>query len=247
MIRTGVCRAGWSVEPRSQVETAIEIPRAQRSANARAFAAGTGVTAALIAAAILAFVSVAAFVAFDGMPFGSGDTPETVVTVSGAPKAAALSAGSTAEVVVAAPAAPSAEALAEIVAALPPSLAAGPGPGANLGGASTRSTGPGTPGATNTPGSGGGTDAPVDVFGESTPGPVQGAVGAVDDVTGGLGLELRLGEATNGLTKGIDNAVGGTLNDVGNGLGAGNLGDKTSDAIGGVTNGATNGLHGLLD
>ncbi len=208
----------------SLVETAIEIPRAQHSASAKEFAAGTGVTTALIAAAVVAFASIAAFVAFDGMPFGSGDTPESAVTISGAPKAAALAAGSTAESVAAAPATPSGEALAEIVAALPPSFAVGPGPGG---------TGPGTPGTTDTPGSGSGTGSPIDTPGSPTPGPIQGAVGAVDEATGGLGL----GNATDGITQELDETIGGTLNNLGNGLGAGNLGDKTNKVVGGLSDG----------
>ena len=225
------------------MDTAIEIPRAQRSASARAseqsFAAGTGVMAALIAAAVVTFASIAAFVAFNGMPFGSGDTPESAVTVSGAPKAAALAAGSTAEAVAADPATPSGGALAEIVAALPPSFGAGADPGAG-------GTGSGAPGVDDTFGSGGGTSGPVDVPGNPAPGPVQGAVGAVDDATGGLGLDLGLGETTNGITQGLDDTIGATLNNVGNGLGAGNLGDKANNTLGGVTNGP-NGLNGLLD
>ncbi len=52
------------------METAVNIPsaekRAPKSVNARTFATGSGVTAALIAAAVLAFASVAAYVGIRG-------------------------------------------------------------------------------------------------------------------------------------------------------------------------------------
>jgi hypothetical protein len=187
---------------------------------------GTGVSTALIAAAVLAFVSVAAFVAFDGMPFSSADSPESTVSLSGAPQAAALTASSTAQSVAADPETPSATALGEIAAALPSTQAAtgsGPGPG-GVSGVETGggSTGPGGGGS----GGGGGTG------GTTEPGPLQGTVGAVDDTAGGLGLDLSLSETTDGIIKGLDDTVGGTLNNVGNGIGAGNLGDKVNNAVG---------------
>ncbi|MDQ3759886.1 MAG: hypothetical protein M3331_08110, partial [Actinomycetota bacterium] len=95
------------------MDSALKAPRAQKSADARAFALGGGVTTALVAAAVVAFVSIAAFVAFDGMPFASGDSPESSVSLeSGAPQAAALAASTIADSVAADPSAPSAAALA---------------------------------------------------------------------------------------------------------------------------------------
>lgn len=209
-------------------DTALDIPRAQKHASARAFALGTGVSTALIAAAVLAFVSVTAFVAFDGMPFSSVDSPESTVSLSGAPQAAALTAGSTAQSVAADPETPSATALGEIAAALPSTQAAtGSGPGPGPGGVSGVETGGGSTG----PG-GGGSGGGGGTGGTTEPGPLQGTVGAVDDTAGGLGLDLPLSETTDGIIKGLDDTVGGTLNNVGNGIGAGNLGDKVNNAVG---------------
>lgn len=209
-------------------DTALDIPHAQKHASARAFALGTGVTTALIVAAVIAFVSVAAFVAFDGMPFSSGDSPESTVALSSAPQAAAQTAGFTAQSVAADPETPSAAALGEIAAALPSTQAAtGSGSGLRPGGVSGVESGGGStgPGGGGTGGTGGGT---------TEPGPLQGAVGAVDDTAGGLGLDLPLSDTTDNITKGLDETIGGTLNNVGNGIGAGNLGDKVNNAVGGL-------------
>ncbi len=149
------------------MDTAVNIPRAKTSAlkspNARAFAAGTGVTAALVAAAIIAFASVAAYVGFEGMPFGSDGSPDSTVSLSsGAPQAAALAAGATADAVAADPATPTAAALAEILAALPPGATDGSGPGPGPGGPTTDSI----TGGGNGPG-------PVDPLTPLTPAPRQ--------------------------------------------------------------------------
>ena len=214
------------------METAVKIPRAQtrapKSVNARAFAAGSGVTASLIAAAIIAFASVAAYVGFEGMPFGSDDSADSTVSLrSGAPQAAALAAGVTADAVAADPADPTPAALAEILAALPPGATDGPGPG----------------GPTDDPITGGGNGPgpvdPVDPVDPGAPGPVQGTIGGVDDAVGGLGLPLS--ELTDPVTQQVDDIVGGTLNNVGNGVGAGNLGDKVNGTLNGVTGGLLGG------
>ena len=214
------------------MDTAVKIPRAQtrapKSVNARAFAAGSGVTAALVAAAIVVFASVAAYVGFEGMPFGANGSDSTVSLQSGAPQAAALAAGLTADAVAAEPADPSPAALAEILAALPPGATDGPGPG------------PGAGGPADDPITGGGSGpGPVDPVdpGPGTPGPIQGTIGGVDDAAGGLGLDLPLSELTDPVTQQVDDVVGGTLNNVGNGVGAGNLGDKVNGTLNGVTGG----------
>ena len=213
--------------------TAVENPRTKRSANARAFAAGTGVTFALIAAAVVAFASIAAFVAFEGMPFASGEAPESSVTISGAPRAAALAAVPAGQAVASKPATPSPAAAAELNAALPGATPSGAAtdPGATVIGG--RPFDPSEP-----PGPGPGTDPDPPLPPPTPPagtGPIQGVVNGVDDAMG-----LGLGNATQGLTKRLDDAVVGALNDTGSRLGAGNLGDKL--------NGAVNGRRGgLLD
>jgi len=179
---------------------------------------GTGVTAALIAAAVAAFVSVAAFVAFEGMPFSSGGTPENTVAVSGAPNSAALAAGSATDAVAAEPATPSAAATAEIVAALPPGAASdGPASGSGIGGISGDET-PAT-GGTDT-----GTGEPP-VGTPEAPGPLGSVVQGADDTAGGLGLDLPLDETTGGITDTVDGVLGGVLD------------DKVNDVLGGVLGG----------
>jgi hypothetical protein len=217
------------------MDTAVKVPRAQtrepKSVNARAFAAGSGVTAALVAAAIVVFASVAVYVGFEGMPFGSGDSADSTVSLqSGAPQAAALAAGVTADAVAADPADPTPAARAEILAALPPGATDGPGPG----------------GPTDDPpitggGSGPGPVDPVDPVDPGTPGPIQGTIGGVDDAAGGLGPDLPLSELTDPVTQPVDDVVGGTLNNVGNGVGAGNLGDNVNGTLNGVTGGLLGG------
>jgi hypothetical protein len=73
------------------VESAtINIPKAPRNANLRAYLAGGGATAALVAAAVIVFVGVAAFVGFKGLPFGADDSPDATVNLAaGVPEAAA--------------------------------------------------------------------------------------------------------------------------------------------------------------
>ena len=82
-------------------------PTVRRKLNLRAFLAGGTATAALIAAAVVVFGSLAAYVAFDGAPVRSDDPPAASVTV-GAPQAAAATLGRAPRVVAATPAAPTA-------------------------------------------------------------------------------------------------------------------------------------------
>ena len=140
---------------RGMEATAVNIPSAKTSAsenvNARAFAAGTGVTAALVTAAIVVFASIAAYVGFNGMPFGGGDSADSTVSLrSGAPQAAALAAGSTAAAVADDPARPSAPRVAESRRRPAPGQ---PSPsGTGPGGAATRQPDDGRRGACLRPG-----------------------------------------------------------------------------------------------
>ncbi|HYH62757.1 MAG TPA: hypothetical protein VD766_12890 [Solirubrobacterales bacterium] len=208
------------------METAIKTQTGARRPHARALVAGTGVTAALIAAAVAAFVSIGAFVAFEGMPFSSADTPENSVAVSdalsGAPNAAALAASPAAAAVAADPATPSAAAAAEIAAALP-SVPSADGPSNDAAGIS----------GVETPGAGGATDIGGPVVTPESPGPLGSTVQGVDDTAGGLGLDLPLDETTGGITDPVDDVVGGVLD----GVGAGGLDDKVGDVVGGVLGG----------
>ena len=186
------------------VESAtIDIHTAPRNTNLRAYLAGGGATAALVAAAVVVFLGVAAFVGFNGLPFGADDSPEAAVNLAaGVPAAAATAAAPTADAVAADPATPSAAAVAEILAALPPGAV------------------PNIPGITSsTPGfDGGGSNLPggeTPIPGTPAPGTLGNAVAGLEDTAGNLGLDLPLGDLTDGLTGPLDKTVKDTVNGVG--------------------------------
>src|SRR5262245_9395422 len=80
-------------------------PTVRRRFNLRAFLAGGTATAALIAAAVVVFGSLAAYVAFEGSPVRGADAPPTDRVTVGAPQAAAATLGRAGRVVAASPAA----------------------------------------------------------------------------------------------------------------------------------------------
>ena len=208
----------------------INIPKAPRNANLRAYLAGGGATAALVAAAVIVFVGVAAFVAFKGLPFGADDSPDATVNLAaGVPEAAATAAAPGADAVAADPATPSAAAIAEILAALPPG---GTSAVAGL------DTTPGLDGGG--PGGGGGGETPT------TPGTVGNAVGGLEDTAGSAGIDLPLGEVTDPITGPIDKTVNDAVNNVGGLVGDDQLGDKVTGGVNDVTNGLV-GPGGLTD
>jgi hypothetical protein len=219
------------------VESAtLKIRHLPRNPNVRAYLAGGGATAALVTAAVILFLGVAAFVGFNGLPFGADDTPDATVSVAaGVPEAAATAAAPTAGAVAASPATPSPAALAEIAAALSPSAFA------EL-----------FPGLADTPGSGGGgSNGPGP--GTTPPGepvPASGAlgntVGGVENAAGNVGLDLPLGEGTKPLTEPIDQTVNDSLNDVGGVVGNDQLGNQVTGALNETTDGLL-GQGGLTD
>jgi hypothetical protein len=215
--------------------------RTRNQFNLRAYLAGGTATSALIAAAILVFGSLAAYVAFNGLPIagGSEGAAEQVVDAgtgsTDAPETAAAAAATAA-----APAAVAATAAAPTAIPLPPTPA-----GSGVTGASdtpvTEGTGtapaatpsvPGTPADTvpiapSAPATGA---AP----GTTTSGPVGDAVDDVGETTDHV-ADLPLGEATEGVTGPVDEAVGGALNEVGGAVGQPDLGDQVGDAVDDVT------------
>ena len=206
----------------------LDIPAPSRNANLRTYLAGGGATAALVAAAVTVFLGVAAFVGFNGIPFGADEgAGATVNLAAGAPEAAALAAAPTAGAVAAAPTAPSAAALAEILAALPPGA---PIPG--LPGITTTGTGTGTlpPGVIDPP-----DDGPA-----PTPGALGNAVSGLEDTAAGLGLDLPLGDLTDGVTGPLDKTINDTLNNAGGGLGNPKLGNQVNGTLNETTNGLLN-------
>lgn len=175
---------------------------------AKAYVAGVGATGALVAAALLAFFSLAALFAFNGLPGGLGATDGGAVSVGAGdtdvPEVAAALAS-------AAPAA---------VAAAPAGAGAGAGGGAG-GGADSGGPGVGTPGTGGPEGGGPGTGSPAAPAPSSptapttTSGPVSNTVQGLEQTTKDTtGLDLPLSEATNPITEPLDktvNQVGGLL------------------------------------
>jgi hypothetical protein len=191
-----------------------------RIGNLRAYLAGTGATGALIAGAVVAFLSIGAFVAFDGFPLGGDDASGSVSLADQpggtAPETAAAALGGAPGGVAATPAGGTV-----LAASLPALSPTDTGPG----GTGTLGLGPGeTPSGT---GSGGG--AVTDV------------VGAVDDSTG-----LNLSDTTSGLTNTVDQTVNNTLNNVGGLVGSPNLGDNVTNGVNNLTDNLLggNGLPG---
>ena len=100
----------------------IKTPSAPRNGNLRAYLAGGGATAALVAAAVVVFVGVAAFVGFNGLPFGADDSPDSTVNLAAdVPEAAAgAAAGPPRGPLRPIRSLPARAAIAEILASLPP-------------------------------------------------------------------------------------------------------------------------------
>jgi hypothetical protein len=189
----------------------------------RTFLAGTGASGALVAAAVVAFLTIGALFAFEGLPGGSEPAEEDSVFVgAGAPGAAADAVGG------------AGDAIADDPVSLPPAAvaalrAAGGAGGAGGAGLPPGAPAPGSPAAPGTPTAPGATPAaPAPTAGPtSTP---QGSVGevveGVDQATGDNGLD----DATSPITAPIDqtldqSGVGGavdqTIDGVNNTLGGG--------------------------
>jgi hypothetical protein len=164
----------------------------------RAYLAGTGATGALIAAAVVAFLTLAALVAFNGLPGGEESDEESLFV---GPGGGAAQAAATA--LAAAPGA-----VAAVPAPVGPGAAGGPlvaggGPGGGPGGGGPGG-GPGSPTAPTPPGVGGTTTGAAPAGGT---GPVGGLVDQIDETTGGAGLDLGLGETTDPITGPIDQTL----------------------------------------
>jgi hypothetical protein len=189
----------------------------------RSYLAGTGASGSLLAAMLVAFVAVTAFVAFDGVPIGSdGDDAGTISLEGPSAAAAAAAAGVGAPATVAAaPAGPGAGGPGA------PGIAGAGGPGAGAGGGAAGAPAPGTPGG-GTPIGGPGTQAPVTppAGGGAPTNPVDNAVAGVDtSVQNATGVNPNLGGATKPITSAVDQALqDATGNDLGGHLG--NVGQK---------------------
>jgi hypothetical protein len=233
--------------PWDQMTTLSETQtQAPRSPHLRAYLAGTGATGALIAGAVIVFLSLATYVAFNGIPFGGngGNSGNTFVGVQtgGTPAAAAAALG----------AAPGAVAAAPVPGA--PIGAGGPGAfgGGGAGGTGAAGgpgggglipgggPGPGTtpPGGGPGPGPGGG-PAPAPVP-SGSPGVVGNTINQIDD-TAGTNLS---GGPVGDVGGTVDDKVTGTVNDVGGKVGQPGLGDKVTGDVNDTVNGIVGGLPG---
>lgn len=196
----------------------------------RAYLAGTGATGSLIAGSVVAFLSLAAFVAFHGMPFAnSGGSFGNAYIGSGA---------------VGAP-----EAAARALAAAPRNVASTPVQGAPAGAAGLPGTAAGalTSGTATSPlGSGSGAvsttpstpQTPTPSDGGNGVGPITGIVDPADPTGGGIS------QATNDATQQLNNTVNqtqGTVNQTLNNVRPG-LGDTVDQTVSGATGGLLGGL-----
>jgi hypothetical protein len=212
--------------------------RSAKNFNLRAYVAGGAATIALIAAGVFVFGSLAAYVAFNGLPVGGGDDEDRSVAVQaadgaiGAPASASGTLDAAAGAVAANPAAGTAVAPAPGVTS-----AAGAGSGssatATAGGGTEASA---TPTGTTAPATSGSgppaTSSPTPASGTPSAaggtGPTGSAVQQVEDIAGGAGVDLPLTDATDGITAPVDQTLeglglgGGNLETVTDGLGLGN-------------------------
>ena len=201
--------------------TDINPNPAARSSHLRAYLAGTGATGSLIAGAMVVFLSLAAFVAFNGVPFGGsggglGSARLGSQTV-GPPESAAQALAPAPRTVAAAPV-PG----APVGAAGPAGARLAAAAGAPVGAPTTGLT-PASPGGSTSPG--GSLTSP----GTPSSGPITSAVNGVGQVTGQDVSPLT------GMTQALDNNANSTLNGVHPGLG---------DQVGQTANGVTGLLGG---
>ena len=192
--------------------TSTTLPRI---GDVRAYLAGTGATGALIAGAVIAFLTVGALVAFDDALLGGDDA-------TGSAALADLPGGTAPETAAAA------------LAATPGGVAGRPAGGVVLAAAVPGGEGAaGSPPGSDTAGSAGpagpGTGGPT----PTDNGPLSGAVQSVDDTTGPIGVP-PVSPATGPITDQVDDSVRDTLNQVGGNTGNPHLGDDVSDGLNGL-------------
>ena len=226
-------------------------PQAPRSTHLRAYLLGTGATGALIAGAVIVFVSLAAYVAVNGMPFaGNGTAPgDSFVGVQ--------TAGTAASTAAALRAAPGAVAARPVPGAPIGTGAAGAfsrghaGPGGGAGGFSGGGgnlPGGGTTPPGTTPGPGGGpTPGPTQPCSScnpqpSSPGIATNTLNQVDD-TAGTNLS---GSPAGDVAGTVDKTVTGTVNQVGGAAGKPGLGDGVNNTVNGTVDKTVGGAGGVL-
>jgi hypothetical protein len=198
---------------------------------AKAYLAGTGATSALVGAALLAFLTLGALFALNGLPEGLGTSEADsmqIVPATHAPEATAAAVGSAPRAVTARPdgigaAGDGPGAAAAAAAGLTDAgVPAAGAPGTGVAGGGEVSSGvdaavpaapaPGTPSAPVPAAPAPGTPSAPDTSPVTSPvtGPVQDGVEGVDQtVEQGTGVDLPLSETTDDLTGKVDDTVGG--------------------------------------
>jgi len=192
----------------------------------RSYLAGGGATAALVAGAVVAFLSVAALFAFNGLPGDSGPADEDTLFVGpggDAPVAAATAVAAAPGAVAADPAALSPAAVAALLAATAPDGSAPAGAPDDFvapvdGGQDAVAVAEGAP--------------PAQTPGTSTQAPIGGLVDDVDQTAGNLGIDLDLGQATKPITDPIDQTLQETVPGVGGAVDP--LGKAVTETVNGV-------------
>jgi hypothetical protein len=199
----------------------------------RAYLAGTGATGSLIAGAVVVFISLAAYVAFHGMPFGG-------------------SGGSLGSAYVGSSASGPPETAAKALGAAPRSVASSPVPGAPAGAAGQLAAGPGgAPGSAvaGISGSGSAPTATTSPSGTTTsPGtPSDPSGGPITNTVNQVTQDATGGPAPSPITQTTqqaENAATSTLNDAGGAVGQPGLGDSVEQALNQTLNQVTQGLPG---
>ena len=225
--------------------------------NVRAYFAGGAASTALVAGAVILFGSLAAYVAFEGLPIAGDDAEAGTVVVgdrAGAPERAAAEVRAAPGAVARKPASSTVVRPAPILTGLGGAVARGAG--AAPGGEPTVA-GPAGAGSADPAAAGAPTSVPTAAADGSAPAPAPTAPapetessgpvgGVVDDVesTTDQAVDVPLGDATQGVTDTVDQAVGGTVDQVGGAV------VGATDAVGGATDavgGATDAVDGTLD
>jgi hypothetical protein len=216
--------------------------------NVRAYFAGGAATTALVAGAVVLFGSLAAYVAFEGLPIAGDDAEAGTVVVgdrAGAPERAAAEVRAAPGAVARRPASSTVVRPAPTLTSLGGAVARGAGAAP---GAEPTVAGPARVSAADpTSAAGSPTSVPTASADGSAPAPTapapetesSGTVGGVvDDVesTTDQAVDVPLGEATQGVTDTVDEAVGGTVDQVDGAVGgATDAVDGATDAVGGAT------------
>jgi hypothetical protein len=245
--------------------TSLAHTESTRASHLRAhlgsYLVGAGATAAIIAGVVVAFLSMATFVAFSGLPFGgsNADSGAAYLTpaVDTAPRSAAVALGAARAAVAGDPArrlhARDAGSAGASLGAVRDARGGGPSRGGSSAGGPTGGPTGGGPGGgapagggpTATPPTGGPTVTPsvpdlppasplTDLPSVPVPSPSAGPItGAVDRVGDVAGTDLS--GTTGSATSAVDGAATGLLNRAGGEVGQPNLGDQAGTAVSGVT------------